>query len=79
MLFDCLKAFCADDVFNPAGIGNSNLWTDSKLLQPGGEQFMAFIDSVSNLLPDFGQVDKAFRSYGNMIAFPELLHSNTDA
>ena len=79
MLFDGLKAFRADDVLDPAGIGNGNLRIDSELLQPGGEKFMAFIDPVRDLFPALGQIDKAFRSYGNMIVFPELLHGNTDA
>lgn len=79
MLFDCLEAFLADNMFDAAGILGGNLGVHTQTGKPFGQKLMAFIDHFGNLLAALRQINKAFFGHGYMILLPQIFHGHTDA
>ena len=79
MPFDCLKALCADDMLDAAGVLGGCLRLHPESLQPGGEKRMPLIDPVCDLPSGLGQSDIAFRRDNDMMIFSQFFHCHADA
>ena len=78
MLFQCLIAFFADNVFHAARILCGDILRDTKLYKPALYQLMSLIDHPSNLATRVCLIYVSGISYSNMLLLTKILHCNAD-
>lgn len=78
MVLDGPEAFCADHMFNAAGILRGCLFIHAKVHEPLGEHGVAFVHGFGDFLSHAAEGDVPLVIHEDITVFTQILHCHAD-